>query len=681
MTRKITRIQLRRGTTAQWAEADPILARGEMGVDTTTSESRIGDGVRPWSELPTAADTATNAAQTAADRVQTGLDRAAAIAAGAQAAASAASAALSSAAAGAASGRLEIVADSQLNNFVYSAPGEGQQVVSPGNVINNRSNREAYQALASDAATFDNSGTGGLRVFALPRAGAALLTSFGAVGDWDNATQTGTDNQNAIARAIAALNAGRISKVILPPGAFFHSGNLPKITRQGVVFEGQGGLSRVSSLVCGALSGVHMHIEQRAAQINSLRLLATTARRNAGNPTTSGGITDGHGLLIGRDENQSIVSSCILRDVLIEGQPTDSLVQASSGEMAIWENVWIVDGVRHGFVWGSGPNVAGFTNHTVMSFSMSLKNLRVFECGGHAYYAPPRSTDGETTRMLTMENCQSLGCLWKREHDQSGGLYQSFIAGDGNFLTSPQYEDQQYANTVTSAGRSRVANALPARGCRASRRSTYTEPYFSSLQEGLFAPESGVRVINPIAFRGTYGTRMTRVVRMSSVTTGGVVEYNRGRIEGNTGDPDGVHPEPVEAYPGTNVVRNGKRLRTTLQSVRDIEIEGEATVSQIIAGNVQNVFSDNLLIAERDRTPTGADSFGRIAANADMDGLEITLRANASDVITVNNAVGTSGSVREIKLGASTRVLSGGVTLRVRYIHALNAWCEVGFFQ
>lgn len=47
------RLQLRRGTAAQWAARNPILAEGELGVDTTTDTLRIGDGVTAWSGLPT----------------------------------------------------------------------------------------------------------------------------------------------------------------------------------------------------------------------------------------------------------------------------------------------------------------------------------------------------------------------------------------------------------------------------------------------------------------------------------------------------------------------------------------------------------------------------------------------------------------------------------------------------
>lgn len=51
-----TRIQLRRGTSAQWSAADPILAAGEPGYDTTTGDLKVGDGVKKWSQLPSYVD-------------------------------------------------------------------------------------------------------------------------------------------------------------------------------------------------------------------------------------------------------------------------------------------------------------------------------------------------------------------------------------------------------------------------------------------------------------------------------------------------------------------------------------------------------------------------------------------------------------------------------------------------
>jgi len=46
------KFKLRRGTTAQWAAANPVLAEGEPGVDLTKRELKIGDGASEWDDLP-----------------------------------------------------------------------------------------------------------------------------------------------------------------------------------------------------------------------------------------------------------------------------------------------------------------------------------------------------------------------------------------------------------------------------------------------------------------------------------------------------------------------------------------------------------------------------------------------------------------------------------------------------
>lgn len=44
-------IQFRRGTAAEWASANPILAQGEMGIETDSSRFKIGNGVTSWNSL------------------------------------------------------------------------------------------------------------------------------------------------------------------------------------------------------------------------------------------------------------------------------------------------------------------------------------------------------------------------------------------------------------------------------------------------------------------------------------------------------------------------------------------------------------------------------------------------------------------------------------------------------
>lgn len=47
-----TRIQLRRGTKAFWADENPILFSGEPGWEKDTRKMKVGDGETPWNELP-----------------------------------------------------------------------------------------------------------------------------------------------------------------------------------------------------------------------------------------------------------------------------------------------------------------------------------------------------------------------------------------------------------------------------------------------------------------------------------------------------------------------------------------------------------------------------------------------------------------------------------------------------
>jgi hypothetical protein len=47
---RISLLQIRRGTTAEWT-ANPTLALGEPGYDTTLSLLKIGDGTTAWASL------------------------------------------------------------------------------------------------------------------------------------------------------------------------------------------------------------------------------------------------------------------------------------------------------------------------------------------------------------------------------------------------------------------------------------------------------------------------------------------------------------------------------------------------------------------------------------------------------------------------------------------------------
>ena len=48
-------LQLRRDTATNWTSNDPILAEGEIGVETDTLKFKIGDGSTSWTSLDYAA--------------------------------------------------------------------------------------------------------------------------------------------------------------------------------------------------------------------------------------------------------------------------------------------------------------------------------------------------------------------------------------------------------------------------------------------------------------------------------------------------------------------------------------------------------------------------------------------------------------------------------------------------
>ena len=45
-------IQLRRDLAATWTTANPVLAEGEVGLETDTDNFKFGDGVTAWNLLP-----------------------------------------------------------------------------------------------------------------------------------------------------------------------------------------------------------------------------------------------------------------------------------------------------------------------------------------------------------------------------------------------------------------------------------------------------------------------------------------------------------------------------------------------------------------------------------------------------------------------------------------------------
>lgn len=57
-----TRIQLRHDTAANWTSVNPILAEGEVGIETDTRKQKFGDGTTAWNNLAYSVNTINNEA-------------------------------------------------------------------------------------------------------------------------------------------------------------------------------------------------------------------------------------------------------------------------------------------------------------------------------------------------------------------------------------------------------------------------------------------------------------------------------------------------------------------------------------------------------------------------------------------------------------------------------------------
>ena len=67
------RIQVRRGVAADWTSVNPILAAGEMGVETDTNKFKFGNGTGAWSTLAYAASDSAAIGEISQDAINTAL--------------------------------------------------------------------------------------------------------------------------------------------------------------------------------------------------------------------------------------------------------------------------------------------------------------------------------------------------------------------------------------------------------------------------------------------------------------------------------------------------------------------------------------------------------------------------------------------------------------------------------
>jgi len=485
----------------------------------------------------------------------------------------------------------------------------------------------------------------------------ANVKMYGAVGDG------ATDDTTAIQ---AAIDASRM--VYFPAGTYLVTSTLTVNTANTSLF-GDGGNLSISKIISSATSGPVIQVKARSPRIEGLSIAATSARRAASTTT-------GHGILMGGDDTVAgaavIISRQWLQDVLVIDQPTDGIHSRYGCEMSEYHHVTVIDCIRHGYVFDDGTT-SGCSNIGIQPFHWSVFNCRAFECGGNGWVIGNAAQTNTPTNFYA-NNLQALGCAY----DSSKRIVDYLAAFYCNGLTIDHgdFEDQQYANSTTSAGQSRTARATPTKGVYLSaNRTEFRHPYFSSLTASIDYPASTQQhtLTMPKVFSGTYNVAQSIAFTVPST----VVDFEANvHTSECTGATKIIQNQSVtskyrvdgETYRGTSVTTYDARL----------EQDGTADVGSVTSGTATEPTATFMQIdAQADTAPV--DSVSRMTRSSWPAGLIVRITAKSGETMTYNDAVADSGTAKGFDLGSATRVVTSANELWLVYSAQTGRWKEVLF--
>jgi len=485
----------------------------------------------------------------------------------------------------------------------------------------------------------------------------ANVKDFGAVGDGV------TDDTTAIQAAIDALRV-----VYFPAGTYLVSSALV-VTNGNQSLIGAGGNLLRSTIKSSATSGPVVQFKQRSPRMEGIAIDATTARRAASTTT-------GHGVLMGGDDTAEdaavIVSRQWLQDVLVVNQPTDGVHSRFGCEMSEYHQVTVIDCIRHGFVFDDGTT-SGCTNKGIQPFHWSAFNCRAFECGGNGWVVGNAAQTNTPTNFYAL-HLESLGCAY----DSSKRIvdYQCAFYCNGLVLDYPDIEDQQYANSTTSGGKSRTARGTPSNGIFLSaNRTDMRHPYFSSLVASVDYPPSTQqhRLTMPKVFAGTYGVDQTAAFTVPSSVVGFAADVSSDECTGAT--------RIIQNQSTTAEFKiDGETYRGTSVSTYDARLEqnGSASVVAVTSGTAAEPSATFMQIdAQGDTAPV--DSVSRMTRSSWPAGLIVRITAKSGETMTYNDATANSGTAKGFDLGSATRVVTSSKELWVVYSAQTDRWKEVLF--
>jgi hypothetical protein len=197
------------------------------------------------------------------------------------------------------------------------------------------------------------------------------VRDFGAKGDWNPATQTGTDDSAAFAAAMAAASAGGEAATVYVPGGNYRLTSTFKIDRR-IIVEG----NTTSVLYADHTNGPGVHIASGYVSLRFIKVYASTARKSAPFDTKNIGV-----LVEGPDLPSNYVSKTEISDCEALEHPSHGFVFVGYAVHSIYQRLSAFWNKGHGFVIDGGE-ITNRVNVTEPGIS-TMRHCWALSNGGH----------------------------------------------------------------------------------------------------------------------------------------------------------------------------------------------------------------------------------------------------------------------------------------------------------
>lgn len=372
------------------------------------------------------------------------------------------------------------------------------------------------------------------------------------------------------------------------------------------------------------------------------------------------------------DEPAKGASRPYIHDLFLFGSPNLGLIVAGGCELGTVDLVTVQDAKGHAFAFDDGTTI-GRVNKTIAPFMFTLSRCRAMECGGNALLIGAEGDDDQVIGFKT-EFFEALGCGWNAEKSVSSnqivdrGLQSRHVILD--------VENQQWAETETAQGSSRLAVAQEDRGGAIEfyrDGCAVIQPYFSNMSSWIHvnAGVDGLLIEDPKCVKRSDADFSGSVVVVANGATGVRVNLIDNNVVGSLDYVDVASDSTVLTVDGVPWVVGRSESNT-------YNPDNDYVDSQISSGQLGFPTGRRLNVTERVRdTPTGSDVLSAIKAKGHMRDLDFILKVGMAGTLTINDGTGTVSTNTNkpiITPGGLGLTLSEGALVYLTYIEEVDAF-------